>query len=128
VPFVALLWVLAQSFGIAGAAIAWSLRCGIDALLMLWLSGMRKGDLLPLLPSGAVLAAALVTSHFLGSSTLENFAVAALFAVAAVSVGYAFSEEWRRLIEERLNRAWVFVGNLTSRPRLFPHVNTKVQK
>jgi O-antigen/teichoic acid export membrane protein len=128
VPFVALLWVLAQSFGIAGAAIAWSLRCGIDALLMLWLSGMRKGDLLPLLPSGAVLAAALVTSHFLGSSTPENFAVAVLFAVAAVSVGYAFSEEWRRLIEERLNRAWLFVGNLTVQTKAVPHVNTKVQK
>ena len=42
VPFVAILWVLTQSFGIVGAATAWSLRCTVDALAMLWLSGMRR--------------------------------------------------------------------------------------
>jgi O-antigen/teichoic acid export membrane protein len=28
-PFVAILWVLTQSFGIVGAATAWSLRCTV---------------------------------------------------------------------------------------------------
>ena len=65
VPFVAILWVLTQTLGIVGAATAWSLRCAVDALAMLWLSGMKKRDLLALLPPGALLAVALVTSHFL---------------------------------------------------------------
>jgi hypothetical protein len=40
-PFVAILCVLTQSFGIVGAATAWSLRCIVDALAMLWLSGTK---------------------------------------------------------------------------------------
>jgi O-antigen/teichoic acid export membrane protein len=128
VPFVAILWVLTQSFGIVGAATAWSLRCVVDALAMLWLSGMKKRDLLALLPPGALLAVALVTCRFLGSSTLEDFVVAAFVAAAAFAIGYLFSEEWRRLIQEQVHRVWVFVGNLTTRAKPVPHVNTKVQK
>jgi O-antigen/teichoic acid export membrane protein len=128
VPFVAILWVLTQSFGIVGAATAWSLRCVVDALAMLWLSGMKKRDLLALLPPGALLAVALVTCRFLGSSTLEDFVVAAFIAAAAFAIGYLFSEEWRWLILEQVNRVCVFAGNLTTRAKPVPHVNTKVQK
>jgi O-antigen/teichoic acid export membrane protein len=127
-PFVVILWGATLTFGIVGAAAAWTLRCTVDALAMLWFSGMRKRELLALLPPGALLAVALVTSRFLGSSTLEDFVVAAFIAAAAFAISYLFSEEWRRLILEQVNRAYGFVGNLTTRAKPIPHVNTKAQK
>src|ERR1700733_1336401 len=54
-PFLAILWGLTFAFGIVGAAAAWSLRCSADALAIFWASGMRKKDLLPLLPPAALL-------------------------------------------------------------------------
>jgi hypothetical protein len=127
-PFVVILWGATLTFGIVGAAAAWTLRCTVDALAMLWLSGMKKRDLLALLPPGALLAVALVISRFLGSSILENFAVAASVAAVAFAIGYLFSEEWRRLILEQSNRAYVFVGNLATRAKPIPPISTKVQK
>ena len=45
-PFIGILWSLTIAFGIVGAAVAWSLRCAVDALVMLWLAGMKKADFL----------------------------------------------------------------------------------
>jgi O-antigen/teichoic acid export membrane protein len=128
VPFVAILWVLTQSFGIVGAAIAWSLRCTVDALAMLWLSGMKRKELLALLPPAALLVATLVIARLLGSNIFVNFLVAVLVGSASVALGYLFSDDWRSLILAQVNRACVFVGNLTTRAKPIPHVNTKVQK
>jgi O-antigen/teichoic acid export membrane protein len=127
-PFVAILWVLTQSFGIVGAAIAWSLRCTVDALAMLWLSGMKRKELLALLPPAALLVATLVIARLLGSNIFVNFLVAVLVGSASVALGYLFSDDWRSLILAQVNRACVFVGNLTTRAKPIPHVNTKVQK
>jgi O-antigen/teichoic acid export membrane protein len=45
-PYMVLLYVLMRVFGVAGAAIAWSLRCAADAALLYSVSGLRR-DLLP---------------------------------------------------------------------------------
>ena len=127
-PFVAILWVLTQSFGIVGAATAWSLRCTVDALAMLWLSGMKRRDLLRLLPPAALLAATLVMAHFLGSTILANFLVAALVGSASVALGYLFSEDWRGLILAQLSRARIALGSLTSRRKPISPLNSNAQK
>jgi O-antigen/teichoic acid export membrane protein len=127
-PFVAIFWGLTVTFGIVGAAAAWSLRCTVDALAMLWLSGTKRGDLLALLPPGALLVAALVMSRFLGSSIFVDFPVAAFTAAAAFALGYLFSEEWRGLILAQVNRARVGLGSLTNRAKPIPPVNTNAQK
>ena len=67
-PFIGILWSLTIAFGIVGAAAAWSLRCTVDALVMLWLSGMKRGDFLLLLPPAALLVASLVIARFLEPS------------------------------------------------------------
>lgn len=41
-PFVAVLWLLCQQFGVLGAAMAWSLRMGVDAALMCVFSGLPR--------------------------------------------------------------------------------------
>jgi O-antigen/teichoic acid export membrane protein len=127
-PFVAVLWGLTVAFGIVGAAAAWSFRCIMDALAMLWLSGMKRKDLLPLAPPGALLAASLVVARFLGPNVLVALPVAAFAASASVALGCLFSEDWRTLILAQVNRARVVFGNMTHRGRSSPPVNTNPQK
>jgi hypothetical protein len=66
---------LTIAFGIVGAAAAWTVRCTVEALVMLWLSGMKRGDFLLLLPPAALLAASLIMARFLGSSPVITFPV-----------------------------------------------------
>jgi O-antigen/teichoic acid export membrane protein len=127
-PFVAILWVLTHSFGIVGAAAAWSLRCIVDALAMLWLSGMKRKELLPLLPPAALLVAALVMTRFLGSNILVNFLVATVVGSASLGLGYLFSEDWRTLILAQMNRVRVVLGSLTNRAKPSAPANTNPQK
>jgi O-antigen/teichoic acid export membrane protein len=129
VPFVAILWGLTLAFGIVGAAAAWTLRCTIDALVLFWISGMRRKDLLPLLPPGAVLMASLVVARFLGSNVPANLLAAILAGSASVTLGYLFSEDWRRLIVAQGNRARLVLGGLlTNRAKPIPPINTNAQK
>ena len=114
-PFLAILWGLTLTFGIVGAAAAWSLRCAADALAIFWASGMRRRHLLPLLPPGAVLAATLVAARFLGSNILLDLLVATIAALASVVLSLLFSEDWRILILGLVNRARAFVGSLTAK-------------
>ncbi len=114
-PFLAILWGLTLTFGIVGAAAAWSLRCAADALAIFWASGMRRRHLLPLLPPGALLAATLVAARFLGSNILLDLLVATVAALASVLLSFLFSEDWRTLILGLVNRARAFVGSLTAK-------------
>jgi O-antigen/teichoic acid export membrane protein len=127
-PFVAVLWVSTLAFGIVGAAAAWTLRSIADALVMLWLSGMKKRDLLPLLPPAALLVASLIVARFLGSNVIVNFLVAALAGFGSVALGYLFSEELRKLILAQANRARAVLGGLTNRAKPIPSVNTNAQQ
>jgi hypothetical protein len=89
---------------------------------------MRRKDLLPLVPPGALLVATLIIARFLGSSILVDFSVAAVAASASVALGYFFSEDLRELILTQVNQARSFVGNLTNRAKSIPPVNTNAQK
>jgi O-antigen/teichoic acid export membrane protein len=113
-PFLAILWCLTMTFGIVGAAAAWSLRCTADALAIFWTSGMRRRDLLPLLPPAALLVATLFMARFLGSNILLNLLVAGSAAAASAALSFLFSEDWRILMLGLVNRARGFVGSLTA--------------
>ena len=112
-PFIGILWSLTIAFGIVGAAVAWSLRCTVDALVMLWLAGMKKADFLLLLPPAALLLVSLIVARFLEPTILITFPVAAFIGAASFVLGYLFSEDWRRLTLAQLNRARAFLGTLT---------------
>ena len=112
-PFLALLWGLTMGFGIAGAAAAWTLRCTVDASAIFWASGMKRKDLLPLAPPGALLVAAVAMGRFLGFNLLPDFLLAGFVGSLAVALAYLFSEDWRALILAQLGRARGFVGGLT---------------
>ena len=124
VPFIGILWSLTIAFGIVGAAAAWTLRCTVDALVMLWLSGMRRGDFLLLLPPAALLMGALVMDRFLDSSLILTFTVAVFVGAASFVLGYLFSEDWRKLTLSQADRARVFLVGLT-RAKPIPPVNAQ---
>jgi O-antigen/teichoic acid export membrane protein len=124
-PFVGILWSLTVTFGIVGAAAAWTLRCTADALVMLWLSGMKRGDFLLLLPPAALLLVSLVVARFLEPSILMTFPIAAFIGTVAFVLGYLFSEDWRKLTLAQLNRARAFLGGLTNRAKPIPPVNAQ---
>jgi O-antigen/teichoic acid export membrane protein len=127
-PFLALLWILTSTFGIIGAAAAWTLRCTVDALAMFWASGMRRRDLAQLSPPAALLLATLVLSRFLGSHLVPDFLFAVLAALASLALAYFFSEDWAALMVGVSGRARVFIGGLTSRAKPIPPINTNAQK
>jgi hypothetical protein len=123
-PFIGILWGLTIAFGIVGAAAAWTLRCTADALVILWLSGMKRGDFVLLLPPAALLVASPVTARFLDSSLVITFPVAAFIGAVSFVLGYLFSEDWRGLTLAQLNRARVCLGSL-ARAKPIPPVNAQ---
>lgn len=60
--YVPLLWWLLRLFGIAGAALTWSLRVLVDTIILFWLSGRLVQEVLPKVKSSALkLGAAIIT-------------------------------------------------------------------
>ncbi len=127
-PCIAIFWIMTIAFGIVGAAAAWTLRCLAEASVMLWLSGMKRGDFLLLLPPAALLAASLIMARVLGSNPVITFPVAACIGALSFVLGYSFSEDWRSLTLAQLNRARIVLGGLISRAKPVPPVNTNAQK
>ena len=123
-PFIAIFWAMTGAFGIVGAAIAWTLRCSADALVMLWLSGMKRRDFLLLFPPAAVLVASLVMARLLGSNVLAAFPIAAFVATALFVFGYLLSEDCRSLIQAQLSRAHTILDRLTNRAKPISPANT----
>lgn len=87
-PYVAMLYVGLTYFGLIGAALAWSLRVGVDALLLMRLARAPMVRLLPLLfPAALVVGAAAVAlllpldsvvrwillACLLGAGTLDSY-------------------------------------------------------
>ena len=60
IPFLALLWILLETFGVEGAAAAWAIRAGADALLLGWAAGaLRLGRRELAIGAGGVTLAAV---------------------------------------------------------------------
>ena len=74
------------------------------------------------------MVATLVLGRSLGSNILVDLLVAGLTAIAAVALGYLFSEDWRALILGLMKRARVFVGGPAKRAKPASPVNTNAQK
>jgi O-antigen/teichoic acid export membrane protein len=113
VPFLVLLWVLTLAFGIIGAAIAWSLRCALDALALFWLSGIPRRSVLSALLPAVILTASFLASQIIGSGVATALVAAIAAGAACVALGYSFCEDWRRLTQLALARARRFGDSLT---------------
>jgi O-antigen/teichoic acid export membrane protein len=93
---VAALWLLTSQFGIAGAAVAWTVRAGADCLLMFWLARrfLRDGREAANGAALAVVGAGLAAAAALADGLVEK--TVAVLIVLLASGAYA----WFRLRRE----------------------------
>jgi O-antigen/teichoic acid export membrane protein len=95
-PFIGILWSLTSAFGINGAALAWSLRCGADAACLLWAAEMPRRILLQaIVPPLCLLAGSNVLAAYVGSNPWVLLAAAAVAGLAGLSLALIFSKYLR---------------------------------
>lgn len=90
IPYAVLLYFGLTLFGIAGAALAWSLRVGADAFILMRLARVPMAKLAPLLLPAALVVAAAATALLLPQEWIARWVLLALFLVAGSL------DSWRR--------------------------------
>ena len=127
-PFLVILWILTTTLGINGAAIAWSLRCTVDALALFWLAGIGKGDVALLLRPASFLAATQAVAYLVGANFAPAFLATIFISLIGLGMACLFSEDWRKSIIALLVRARVLSESLMNRAKPAPPINPNVQK
>ena len=112
------LWLAIHSYGVVGAALAWSGRVAVDGVLLFWLSSRLLQDSALLKRMAAALLAALgaLVLPLLAAAPVPRAATVLLLMVAFVSSAWfvVLAEDERASIKGRLGRIWV---RLRSEPR-----------
>jgi O-antigen/teichoic acid export membrane protein len=107
-PFVGVLWGLTTAYGIAGAALAWSLRCAADAICLFWAArladpALGKTLLIPLLlllGSGAIAQhTAFDLSAAITAATIVGLVSAILAVVMARDLAVLLMSAIRRIAD-----------------------------
>ncbi len=115
-PFLGVLWVLTASFGIKGAATAWSLRCVADAFAMFWAAGMSRRDIVSVIVRPvALLCCSGIAAHFIGSNLGFGLLAAVLAGLISIGLASAYSGDLRQLLTSQLVRARGIGGALIRR-------------
>jgi O-antigen/teichoic acid export membrane protein len=115
-PFLGVLWILTTTFGIVGAAMAWTLRCIVDAVAMFWAAGLSRRDVASaIIRPGALLCGTAIAARFGGSSL--GFALPAATVVGLISIRLAavYSNDLRQVLASQLVRARSFGEGLIRR-------------
>jgi O-antigen/teichoic acid export membrane protein len=107
-PFIIVLWVLLHRFGLYGAAIAWSSRVTVDAILLLTVARFPANRLLRLIPALALVLLSYLISQIINGSMLQSGLIAGSVFLAFVGCSLAFDATARqmlRLLHARLIEA-----------------------
>ena len=117
-PFLGALWVLTATLGINGAAIAWTLRSFTDAFLMFWAAGISRRDVASAMARpAALLFGCEIGSRWVGSSVALALPAAVLAGLISVGLGYAYSDDFRRILTTQLMTARSVGGGLIRRAK-----------
>jgi O-antigen/teichoic acid export membrane protein len=107
IPFVAILWILTSAYGIVGAALAWSLRCTVDAVCLFWAAKIPKDVLLrAMTPPLFLLAISKIIAAYVGSSLWASIGVGTAIGILSSVLAFALSKDLRLSI---LSAAWHFL-------------------
>lgn len=102
VPYAFLLWVLLSAYGIVGAALAWTARAAIDALLLLALSGAPMRNYQHLLAPCLVIACSSITTVvLLPSSPLRWILCVVLLGIMGLWAAREARKVFRRLLRDQ---------------------------
>jgi hypothetical protein len=94
-PFIAMLWGLTSSFGIVGAAAAWTLRCAADAACLFWIARMRRDVLIrAIVPLGLLVGSAFIASS-IGTGLLEATGAAIVVGAIAMILSLVMADDLR---------------------------------
>jgi O-antigen/teichoic acid export membrane protein len=105
-PFVGILWFLTSTYGIIGAAIAWSLRCAADAACLMWIAGIPRSILVKaIMPPAALLAGSYVITRWLGDALWLDLLVAAIVATLGLTLALVASKEIRYALSTAVSRS-----------------------
>ena len=117
-PFLGVLWVLTASFGIKGAATAWTLRCTVDAFAMFWAAGISRRDVASAIARpAAVLCGSAIAARFVGSNLGLAIPAAVVAGLISIGLAYAYSDDCRRILTSQSVRAWGIGGGLIRRAK-----------
>lgn len=99
VPFVAVLWGLTSIYGIGGAAVAWSLRCALDAACLLWAARLPKHVLIrAITPPFFLLLSSRIVGYYSEDTIWLNLSGAVVAGVAATVLTIIVSDEIKRIV------------------------------
>jgi O-antigen/teichoic acid export membrane protein len=105
-PFLGILWLLTASFGVNGAAAAWSLRCVVDAFAMFWAAGISRRDAASAIARPtALLCGSEIATRFIGSSLELALPASVLAGLISIGLAYVYSDDFRRIFTGQLVRA-----------------------
>jgi O-antigen/teichoic acid export membrane protein len=97
-PFIFVLWILLQHFGLPGAALAWSTRVTVDAILLFKTANFQWRNLLRLVPILLVLMVSYSLTQAIDMSPLYSVIVAGAIFLICVGFGLVFDAMSRRLL------------------------------
>lgn len=99
IPFTIVLWGGTALFGLKGAAVAWSLRCAVDALCLFRSSRLSTRDLAPAALSLGLMVAAMTASRLVVAQDLWlGLGAAALVAALSAGLAMVMAEDLRNLV------------------------------
>jgi len=110
VPFVGLLWVMLNNFGITGAALAWSARVALDTGLLFWGSRIGWASLGELLPGATMVGVAWFVAAVFQPSPVLAVVIAAGIVSATVAWGWRIEPEIPRLLN-KLCLSYLFLSH-----------------
>ena len=120
-PFLGILWLLTSTFGINGAATAWTLRSVLDALAMFWAAGISRRIVVAAIARPvALLFGSEVGGRFVGFNLALAIPVAVLAGLIALGLAYAYSDDWRKFIAIQFVRAGGVAESLIRRLKPAP--------
>lgn len=103
-PYIGILWGLTHAFGLFGAALAWTMRTTVDALVVYLLAGYRTAHLLRLVPSLLLVGVAYGLARLNQPPVLWALLRALGISVVCLGCGLAIEPTLRTWLIERLQR------------------------
>ncbi len=97
-PFIFVLWILLQNFGLPGAALAWTTRVTVDAIILFQIANFRWRDLLRLTPIVVLLAVSYCIAQAVDMPPLYSTIVAGAMFLTIVGFALVFDATLRRLL------------------------------
>lgn len=110
-PFIFVLWILLQNFGLPGAALAWTIRVTADAIILFQIAKFRWRHLLRLVPVSLLLLASYGIARAIDIAPLWSVLVAGAIFLTCAGFALVFDATSRQLLLD-LRRRLISVAKI----------------